>query len=78
MKRIRLTVEWDGACSEYDWARILSDDIEDDPGGSRVVEVEYLTNEGRTEAFSPVPSSDDPDPFLTPHEARKNKRLGRG
>jgi len=40
-KRIRLTVEWDGDLSEFDWGMIIADDIEDDDRtGSCVVEIE--------------------------------------
>ena len=51
-KRIRLTIEWDGACSEADWARNLSDAIEecDRSKVTRVVGVDLLTNYGTTEA----------------------------
>ena len=50
MKRIRLTIEWDGACSEVDWARVLSDAVEanDRSGLTRVVHEEFLTNHGGT------------------------------
>lgn len=51
MKRIRLTIEWDGACSEYDWAERLSELIEraDYSKVTRVVNTELLTNHGTTE-----------------------------
>lgn len=50
-KRIRLTIEWDGACSEADWARNLADMIEecDRSKITRVVDVDLLTNYGTTE-----------------------------
>ncbi len=51
MKRIRLTVEWDGARSEFDWADELRDLIEeyDDSGLTTVTDVECVTLEGTTE-----------------------------
>jgi hypothetical protein len=51
MKRIRLTVEWDGAASEDVWASVLREEIEnaDVSGTTHVAEIEYLTNEGTTE-----------------------------
>ena len=50
MKRIRLTIEWDGACSERDWACVLSSAIEgfDSSGVTRVTESELLTAFGTT------------------------------
>ncbi len=56
MKRIRLTVEWDGACSEYDWGAILAEEIEDvdASGTTRVVDIEHITNEGTTEVVPDV------------------------
>ena len=49
-KRIRLTIEWDGACSEHDWARVLRRGIErmDESALTRVVLVELRTNIGET------------------------------
>lgn len=49
-KRIRLTIEWDGACSEEDWARKLTDQVEqcDYSRVTRVVDAELLTNLGTT------------------------------
>jgi hypothetical protein len=51
MKRIRMTVEWDGAASEDVWANVLREEIEDaDVSGTTcVTEIEHLTNEGTTE-----------------------------
>ena len=55
MKRVRLTVEWDGACSESDWAERLACAIEDAieesdiSGVTRVVKTELLTTIGTTE-----------------------------
>lgn len=50
-KRIRLTIEWDGACSEADWARNLSEAIEecDRSKVTKVVDVELITDHGETE-----------------------------
>ena len=49
-KRIRLTIEWDGACSEFDWACQVSDTVQasDRSGLTRVARIEYLTNHGST------------------------------
>ncbi len=57
MKRIRLTIEWDGACDEATWARILADDIEDidSSGVTRVTSIELLTNYGTTPALTLAP-----------------------
>lgn len=51
VKRIRITVEWDGAAGESSWAGQLSRAIEeaDLSGVSRVVDVENLTAFGETE-----------------------------
>lgn len=50
-KRIRLTIEWDGACSEMDWAREMSKVINkaDRSRVSKVVRTELLTAYGTTE-----------------------------
>jgi hypothetical protein len=50
MKRVRLTVEWDGACSERDWAEVLRKVIEnsDASGLTRVSDVELITDFGDT------------------------------
>ena len=50
MKRIRLTIEWDGACSEKDWARQVARQIKrmDADALTRVVMVELLTDVGQT------------------------------
>jgi len=49
-KRIRLTVEWDGACSERDWAKVLREEIEgcDVSRCTRVTKIEHLTSIGWT------------------------------
>ena len=76
MKRIRLTIEWAGACSEVTWGSVLSEAIEkfDISGLTRVSEVELITDFGETTPLTLAPS--DADPFLTPHEVRKYRRLG--
>ncbi len=58
MKRIRLTVEWDGACSEETYAAVLAEEIEDGDisGGTCVTEKELLTDYGMTFAESFYPS----------------------
>lgn len=50
MKRIRLTIEWDGACSEHDWARSCTEVIEkhDLSRVTKVIETELLTALGTT------------------------------
>ena len=50
-KRIKLTIEWDGACSEFDWAISISEAIEkhDASGVTKVVDAELLTTLGTTE-----------------------------
>ncbi len=50
MKRIRLTIEWPGACSEETWAGELSKAIEnaDASGLTRVSNVELITDFGET------------------------------
>ena len=75
MKRIRLTIEWAGACSESTWGSVLSEAIEkfDASGVTRVSDVELVTNFGDTTPLTLAPN--DSDPFLTPHEVRRNRRL---
>lgn len=53
VKRIRLTIEWVGACSEDDWIAVLIDLIEeaDFSRVTRVVEADCLTHLGTTEAI---------------------------
>ena len=53
-KRIRLTIEWPGSTSEEDWARVLSETIEecDYSRITKVVSAELLTHYGETD---PVP-----------------------
>jgi hypothetical protein len=77
MKRIRLTIEWAGACSEPAWGSVLSEAIEkfDASGLTRVSNVELVTSFGDTTPLTLAP--DDSDPFLTPHEVRKYGRLWR-
>ena len=74
MKRIRLTIEWAGACSEPQWAAILQQAIEeaDASGLTRVSKVDLVTDFGTTEPLTLAP--DDSDPFLTPFEVRRNRR----
>ena len=50
MKRIRLTIEWPGACSEEVWAECLRKTIEnaDASGLTRVSGVELITDFGDT------------------------------
>ena len=50
MKRIRLTIEWAGACSEECWANVLRALIEkyDGSGLTRVSDVELITDFGET------------------------------
>ena len=57
MKRVRLTIEWPGACSELDWIDRLVEALEefDTSGQSRVVKAERLTCEGTTEVLPPKP-----------------------
>ena len=65
-KRIRLTVEWDGATSERAYGAMLKDDIEDgdETKGTRVVEVEHLTSYGYT-----------PTPILKPRRSLFDRML---
>ncbi len=74
MKRIRLTIEWAGGCSEEIWAQILSKAIveADASGLTRVSKVELVTNFGDTTPLTLAPDSSDP--FLTPFEVRRNRR----
>lgn len=53
-KRIRLDVEWIGACGEANWCEVVKGAIEeaDASGTSRVVRVEALTSQGET---TPIP-----------------------
>ena len=57
MKRIRLTIEWAGACSEPDWAAVLQRVIEaaDTSGLTRVPEVELVTDFGTIEPLTLAP-----------------------
>ena len=59
MKRIRLTNEWAGACSEPTWASVLSEAIEkaDASGLTRVSDVELVTDFGDT---TPLTLAHDP------------------
>ena len=54
VKRIRLTIEWVGQCSEDNWIGQLWETIEDCDFSrtTRVVNAECLTHHGRTEAIS--------------------------
>ncbi len=74
MKRIRLTIDWAGACSESTWASVLSEAIEqaDTSGLTRVSDVEFVTDFGETPPLTLIP--DHRDPFLTPFEVRRNRR----
>lgn len=60
MKRVRLTVEWAGACGEELWSSILTDLIEkyDVSGGTKVTVVEFCTRYGTTPELTVV----EPDP----------------
>jgi hypothetical protein len=77
MKRIRLTIEWPGACPESVWADVLKETIEsyDVSGLTKVTKVDLVTDFGDTPALT-LPDSNDPS--LTSHEVRKNRRFGRG
>ena len=57
MKKIRLTIEWSGACSEEDWADVLRKAIEqfDTSGLTRVSEIECVTDFGTTEPLTLAP-----------------------
>ena len=68
MKRIRITVEWPGACSESDWGKRLRRVIEksDYSGLTRVTGVEAITDFGTTPPLTLVLSSD--------HENGLNRR----
>ena len=59
MKRIRLTIEWPGACSEADWAVDLHEAIEnaDASGLTRVSKIELITEFGETTPLTLAPSS---------------------
>ena len=74
MKRIRLTIEWAGACPESVWAEFLRKTIEecDGSGLTRVSKTELITDFGRTTPLTLGPSSDDP--FLTSFEVARNRR----
>lgn len=50
MKRIRLTIEWCGACSERQWADVLKKVIEqtDRSGLTHVSNIELVTDFGDT------------------------------
>ena len=58
MKRIRLTIEWAGACSEEVWAGELRKTIEnaDASGLTRVSDVELITDFGETTPLTLDPS----------------------
>jgi hypothetical protein len=53
-KRVRLTIEWVGACAESVWGRVLWELIEDADvsDATRVVRLEQLTSYGRTRRLS--------------------------
>ncbi len=74
VKRIRLTIDWAGACSESTWAAVLAQAIEetDASGLTKVSDVELVTDFGTTEPLTLIP--DHRDPFLTPFEVRRNRR----
>ncbi len=57
MKRIRLTIEWAGACPEEIWASVLSEVIEklDASGLTRVSDVELVTDFGETTPLTLAP-----------------------
>ena len=75
MKRIRLTIEWAGACSEPTWASVLSEAIEkfDMSGLTRVSDVELLTDFRDTPPLTLAPLPPKPPPnrwckhMLDPH-----------
>ncbi len=54
MKKIRLTIEWPGACAEDVWARELSKAIEqhDASGITKVTNIELITDFGDTPPLS--------------------------
>lgn len=56
-KRITLTIEWQGACSEDDWAYELSKLIisHDQSRGTKIIHWEALTRHGLTEAIPDIP-----------------------
>ena len=51
LKSIRLTIEWPGACSEADWAKRITEAIEecDYSHITKVVKAELLTDYGYTD-----------------------------
>ena len=71
MKKIRITVEWDGACSEFDWGDVPRDAIEqfDVSGVTRVSEVEVITHFGTTEVLTLAIDSDPSAIALRKHNA---------
>ena len=58
MKRIRLTIEWPGACSEATWAGELQRVIEnaDASGLTRVTGIELVTDFGTTTPLTLAPA----------------------
>ena len=48
VKRIRVTIEWIGSCSEETWAAVCSETIEGFHGHGLVTGVEILTHHGPT------------------------------